>query len=78
MFLGLFLFAFWFGGFLDHIYVWVFSATIKPKNCVEIFIVPMNPEAGSSQNVHGTYGKTHELRTHRFECKRLLCCAKHI
>lgn len=56
----------------------VFSATIKPKNCVEIFIVPMNPGAGSSQYVHGTNGKTHELRMHRLECKRLLCCAKHI
>lgn len=42
-----------------------FSATIKPKNHVEIFIVPMNPGAGGSQDVHGTYGKTHELRTRR-------------
>lgn len=29
MFLGLFLFAFWFGGFLDHIYAWVFFCNHK-------------------------------------------------
>lgn len=57
--------------------MWVFSATIKPKIFVEIFIVPMNPGAGSSQNVHGSHGKTHELRTPMLEGKRLLCCAKY-
>lgn len=54
------------------------SATIKPKNHVEIFTVPMNPGAGGSQNVHGTYGKTHELRTRMLVWERLLCRAKQI
>lgn len=60
------------GAFRSYLCVGIFSATIKPKNSVEIFIVPMNPGAGSSQNVHGSFGKTHELRMHRLEFRD--CC----
>lgn len=66
MFQGLFLLAFWFGGFLYHILCYFLPVTIKSKKHVENFIVPMNTEAGDSQNVHRTYGTTHGLRTHRF------------